>query len=71
MRQDLIDITTLQIHGKTYHVQHFYPLGLSHPQFRMWYVWEPFKPGITFTSDSSFESWRTRTQATPVQATLW
>ena len=70
MRQEIVDNGILTINGAEYHLQTIYPLGRKRPEYKLWYVWEKFKPGMAFASDEGFERWCEEVMAEPVQARL-
>lgn len=64
----------LNIHGKDYRVDTYYPLGKQRPAYKIFHVWEKSAvregASLTFASESGFENWLEQVQA-PTQRALW
>lgn len=65
---------TLTIHGKTYAIDTYYPLGKRRPEYKIFCVWEKHAvlrgESHTFASEEGFIDWLDKVQE-PVQRALW
>ena len=61
---------TLTIHGKTYAIDTYYPLGKRRPEYKIFCVWAREGDKHIFAGEHSFLAWLNKVQA-PVQRELW
>lgn len=61
---------TLTIHGKTYAIDTYYPLGKRRPEYKFFCVWAREGESHTFVSEGEFIKWLEKAQV-PVQRELW